>query len=276
MNSYYSTYFQQFNPSLLVASLNVVAPNWGETNCCYDYHKFYYFQDGEATLTIQQNTFHPQKGELYLIPAGVKHTYSHNPKHPVYKYWCHFSINPSDVWHFCYHRDTLFCYPDPDSIIPLFEQLIQTYQAPSMLSAMKQNYLLTKLCYEFFSKVDFPLLLRETKSSFYSSISNYIQEHITEKILLQELADLTHLQKNYFISRFTKEFGSTPIDYINALRLESIARYLHSQPSASISEAAFLYGFQDYRYFTRLFKQRYGITPSSFRMSLQATSPNIN
>lgn len=272
MNSYYSTYFQQFNPRLLIASLNVCAQNWGETNCSYNYHKFYYFQDGEATLTIQQNTFHPQKGELYLIPAGVKHSYSHNPEHPVFKYWCHFSINPSDIWHFCYHPDTLFCRPDPDIMVSLFNQLIQTYQTPSMLAAIEQIYLLTKLCYEFFSKINFQLLLRETKSNFYSTLSSYIREHITEKILVQELADLMHLQKNYFISRFKKEFGSTPIDYINALRLDCIARYLHTQPAASISETALLYGYEDYRYFTRLFKQRYGVTPSYFRKNMEPNS----
>lgn len=268
MTSYYPAYFQQFNPSLLIASLNVCAPNWGETDCCYDYHKFYYFQDGEATLTFQQNTFHPKKGELYLIPAGVKHSYSHNPEHPVYKYWCHFSISPSDVWRFSYHRDTLFCCPDPDIIAPLFEQLIQTYQAPSMLTAIQQIYLLTKLCYEFFSRINFPLLLHETKSNFYSTLNNYILEHITEKIMLTELADLMHLQKNYFISRFKKEFGNTPIDYINALRLDCIARYLHTHPAAGISETALMYGYEDYRYFSRLFKQRYGVTPSSFRKSM--------
>ncbi|WFR58642.1 AraC family transcriptional regulator [Anaerocolumna sp. AGMB13025] len=269
MNSDYSTYFQQFNPSLLVASLNVVAPNWGETECRYDYHKFYYFQAGEATLTINQTIFHPKKGELYLIPAGVTHSYCHNPDQPVYKYWCHFSISPSEVWHFRYHPDTLFCCPDPDCMIPLFEELIKTYQSNSRLASMKILYLLTKLCYEFFRMVDFTLLLGESKSSFYSIVNTYIKEHITEKILLCELADLTHLQKNYFISRFKKEFGSTPIDYINALRLEGVARYLGTQPAAGISEAALQFGFEDYRYFIRLFKQRYGITPSSFRKSIE-------
>ncbi len=271
MNPEYS-HFKPFTPNLLVASLNVCAPNWGEINCCYAYHKFYYFQDGEATLTIQENTFHPQKGDLFLIPAGVQHSYCHNPDYPVYKYWCHFSITPSDVWNFHYHATTIFCHPDSNVVIPIFEQLIQVYQTPSLLSSIQQIYLLTKLCYEFFKEVDFSLMLRKTTSSFYTDISEYIQAHIAEKITLQELSNITHLQKNYFISRFKKEFGTTPIDYINHHRLDRVARYLSTDPVVSINEAALANGYEDYRYFTRLFKQRYGITPSDYRKSLQTFS----
>jgi AraC family transcriptional regulator of arabinose operon len=270
MNASYSSFFQNFNVKLLIASLNVCAPNWGEKDCCYNYHKFYYFQEGDATIQIQQDIYHPKKGELFLIPAGVRHSYSHDPEHPVYKYWCHFSILPSDTWHFNYHRSTIFCTPDPAIVTPLFEQLIHTYQSPSALSTLHQISVLTELCYEFFRNVNYSLLITETKNSFQATINSYLSEHLTEKIGLQELAAITHLQKNYFISKFKKEFGTTPINYINLIRLDRISRHLIENPSAGIIETALSYGFEDYRYFNRLFKQRFGISPSTFRNSFQA------
>ena len=272
MHSYYSL-FQQFSAKLLVANLNVCAPNWGENDCCYDYHKFYYFQDGEATIRIQNDNFHPQKGELFLIPAGVRHSYSHNPEHPVYKYWCHFSIIPSDIWKLNYHRDTISCTPDADIIIPLFKQLILTYQSPSTITTLLQMSVLTQLCYEFFRMVNFSLLISKTNESFQETINTYIIDHLFQKITLQELSDITHIQKNYFISKFKKEFGYTPISYINSVRLDTIARYLAIHPSAGIIETALQHGFEDYRYFTRLFKQRYGISPSAYRSSMHTINP---
>lgn len=270
MNSNYSSFFQQFNVKLLIANLNICPPNWGEKDCCYDYYKFYYFQEGSATIQIQQDIFHPRKGELFLIPAGVRHSYSHDPKHPVYKYWCHFSIIPSDAWSVNYHRDTLSCLPDPNIIIPLFEQIISTYQTPSALSVLHQISVLTELCYEFFRNIDLSLILAETADNFQAAVNTYITGHLTDKIKLQELAGITHLQKHYFISKFKKEFGVTPISYVNTMRLDYISRYLIEHPSAGIIETALLYGFEDYRYFNRLFKQRYGISPSAFRHSFGA------
>lgn len=263
---------KEFSPSLLITSLNVCAPNWGETNCSYNYHKFYYFQGGEATLTVNQDIFYPKKNELYLIPAGVKHTYSHTADNPVYKYWCHFSISPTDVFHLNYNKDSFFICPNPDIVIPLFEQMIKAYNNSSFLASIQQKYLLTKLCYIFFSNTNLHLLINESKSDFNNIVNNYIKEHIANKISLQDLADLTHLQKNYFIAKFKNEFGCTPIDYINTMRLDCIGQYLNAHPDINIGEAALLYGFEDYRYFSRLFKKRYGLTPSSFRSSMDVSA----
>ncbi len=76
----------------LICRLNICAPDWGETDCIYGYHKFYYFLEGEGTIIIQGDEYHPQPGELFLILANTRHSYYHNPRKPVYKYWCHFDV----------------------------------------------------------------------------------------------------------------------------------------------------------------------------------------
>lgn len=268
MYLYPNDLYRKFDTNLLVANYNVCAPNWGEVNCKYDYYKFYYFQDGDCTLQVNQDIFHPQKGELYLIPSRVQHTYSHNPENPVCKYWCHFSIDPFDLWQITYVKECFCCRPDPDIIKPLFEQLVTTYHEPSPLSILVQKSVLTRICYEFFQLIDINRFLRKQDDSFHNTITTYISNHLSDKLTLQELADLTHTQKNYFISKFKKTFGVTPIEYINSLRLEAFLKDLSTYPDISITQLSLNYGFDDYRYFNRLFKQRYGITPSAYRHSL--------
>jgi len=68
-----------------------------------------------------------------------------------------------------------------------------------------------------------------------------------------------HLRK-----MFLSEVGMTMSKYLNYLRLEHAKRILKSD-GGSILTAAELSGFADFRYFSRLFKEKHGMTPSEWR-----------
>lgn len=108
---------------------------------------------------------------------------------------------------------------------------------------------------------------------FYSHISGYVESHLTERITVKEMADTVHLQPGYFIQRFRKSFHTTPVRYVNQMRLENTVRHLTGEPGEGLEEIAWEAGFRDYRHFSRLFKRRYGMTPSAYRRKLQEESP---
>ena len=87
MNGYYAEKLMQADVRLLMGTFNTCPPEWGAEGGCYTFHKFYYFQSGQCRLEIEGDVYHPKPGELYLIPAGKRHSYSHNPQDPVTKYW---------------------------------------------------------------------------------------------------------------------------------------------------------------------------------------------
>ncbi|MEZ0298542.1 MAG: helix-turn-helix transcriptional regulator, partial [Candidatus Methylacidiphilales bacterium] len=65
------------------------------------------------------------------------------------------------------------------------------------------------------------------------------------------------------------KFSITPLSYLNARRLER-ARTQLPNPRLTIAEIAFANGFQDAGYFTRKFRQHYGVPPSQLRRDTPA------
>lgn len=95
---------------------------------------------------------------------------------------------------------------------------------------------------------------------------NYLNEHFTRRITLEELAAAVHRDKSYLIRCFKKETGLTPIAYLLRIRLAH-ARQMLLTSDLSTAEIALQCGFEDASYFTLCFRRHYGITPAAFRQS---------
>jgi len=69
--------------------------------------------------------------------------------------------------------------------------------------------------------------------------------------------------RGYTRQQFKATYGCTPTAYLNRLRVEVSKLYLASS-QRSIAEVAYLCGFRDAKYFTRIFHRLTGMTPSQF------------
>ena len=70
--------------------------------------------------------------------------------------------------------------------------------------------------------------------------------------------------------KFKAGFGMTPANYINSVRLAQAAVMLEmtQKPAGSIGYEV---GFEDVFYFSKLFKQKYGVAPTMYRERMQDT-----
>lgn len=92
----------------------------------------------------------------------------------------------------------------------------------------------------------------------------YIEQHYTEKIRIDTLADISGFSEIHFMNLFKKCMGSSCIDYINNYRLATAATLLKNTEEP-IMNIAFDTGFYNVSYFNRQFKKKCGMTPSAFR-----------
>lgn len=92
----------------------------------------------------------------------------------------------------------------------------------------------------------------------------YMEENAAEKITLAQLADLIHMNPNYFCSYFKKHTGVTPFIQLNSIRIKRAAQLLR-QSEKSVAEIAELCGFESANYFIRKFKEAKGCTPAAYR-----------
>lgn len=89
--------------------------------------------------------------------------------------------------------------------------------------------------------------------------------HFTDPALrMQDLQSDIPINPDYLRRLFRQEHGMAPHEYLTKLRLEHAAHLLRYE-GVSVSEAAFRSGFYDPLYFSRLFHNRMGVTPSKWQ-----------
>lgn len=96
-------------------------------------------------------------------------------------------------------------------------------------------------------------------------IVNYFEDHYNEKISLDQIAENMYLSPFYISKIFKSEIGDTPIRHLINIRLEKARMLLEEGNNSSIQEIAGMVGYDDAYHFSKLFKKRYGISPSQAR-----------
>ena len=92
------------------------------------------------------------------------------------------------------------------------------------------------------------------------------EAHICSPISLTELATLTHHSLSSFKREFKKLYSETPGNYIIRKRTEKVAELLLLSDD-TISNIAFDCGFKSLAHLSRVFRLKYGMSPSVYRLS---------
>jgi AraC-like DNA-binding protein len=103
---------------------------------------------------------------------------------------------------------------------------------------------------------DIPFILKQS--------IKYINENISEKINISDLAKQTRWESQHFNRLFTKYIGITPYKYILIKKMEK-AKVLLTETSIPIVQVSFELGFKSHSNFCSIFKKATGKTPENFR-----------
>ncbi len=105
----------------------------------------------------------------------------------------------------------------------------------------------------------------EQPDSFRERVRNAIEAHLTDPdFSVSELAEEVGLARRTLTRKVKDEFEQTPNDLIRAARLERGAELL-GEDAGTISEVAYAVGFNSLSYFSRRFKEHFGVSPSSYQ-----------
>ncbi len=100
-------------------------------------------------------------------------------------------------------------------------------------------------------------------------VINYVNEHLSERIQLQLLAERVFLHPNYLCALFKKETGGTLVKYVLKRRIEE-AKFFLRYTDNSVADIATFYQFSSQSYFIKRFKEIEGQTPVQYRNSSNA------
>lgn len=102
------------------------------------------------------------------------------------------------------------------------------------------------------------------KASVGQLTMKFIRENFTDKITVKDICAAVGYSKSTVLSAFKREFSTTVNSYLNTLRLERAKKMLDNE-NMSINEIALCCGFSDQSYFSKVFSQVCGLTPTEYR-----------
>lgn len=95
-------------------------------------------------------------------------------------------------------------------------------------------------------------------------ILEYIDAHLSQDIKLADLAALLDMSQFHFSHMFKRSLGMAPYQYLLQQRIER-AKQLLKKSDQSISDIAFLCGFNSHSHLSKQFRQLTGMTPTAYR-----------
>lgn len=154
------------------------------------------------------------------------------------------------------------------------EQMLRVYE---IIAQLEDEYLRRDIGFEIMLRSYFTILVTYLAREFpaheaapfsevtaLSRVMAYLESHFSEAITLDDLVQLSNFSKSSLIRLFRRCLGTTPMSYLNDLRLRK-ARDLLLDSRLSVTEVAFSVGFSDSNYFSRQFRSKYFLSPRQYR-----------
>ena len=215
--------------------------------------------DGETEYTVQGEKYPVKKDDLILFSPNLLRSGITSPQHPWSFISVVFRMELNEEARIYFNKPILIWHNIPDSIRKLFTELRHTWTSKAPLFQVRCKLLVTEiLCDLFLSTMPYQNIPHIKKLEKARTV---IQENFRYDLSVEKLAESIDMSYSNFRRLFHEAYGYSPMQYIMHLRIEN-ARDLLLSGEVNVTEAARLSGFDDIFYFSRVFKNKTGISPS--------------
>ena len=249
-----------------------------------DFSELVIVMNGSANHIVDEEKFYIKKGDVFVISNDTAHGYEDTEDFRIcnimyrseYLLSADYDIKKNAGFHALFvlepyitreqgFRSRLMLkLKDFEKIYTLIDFMHSEYQtkADGWQTLLEENFMtlvvmLSRL-YSFDSSFEKNDIINIAKSI------SYMENHYTENITIDALAEISHYSPRHFTRIFSETFHTTPLNYIIALRINHACSLLR-ESKLTMSEIAFQCGFSDSNYFSRIFKKKTGLTLRQFR-----------
>jgi AraC family transcriptional regulator of arabinose operon len=269
-------HLHRIHADVSMAAYSETAPNWKQESMTTEFHRLFLIMEGECLVNLGERSFHAKPGHLFWIPTGLIHSFGTYGTERLGWYWCHFRANLGDAKMFeLLNLPFIIDVDEPEKVRSLFRSMIDSFKSDKLTRGLRVNAALFELISAYVDRCELAeenLACTETFGKLNDALQ-YIEEHLSENILLEDLAKAVFLHPNYFIGIFKSAIGCSPIQYVNQRKLER-AKQLLADSYLSVAEVSASVGMQNH-YLSRLFKQHTGLSPSRFRQIYRVNARDL-
>lgn len=238
-------------------------PGYHLKRSSYDSILLMYIEKGSCQIFQGDHILNASENQFILLDCYRPHEYAFPMDSSVY--WLHFdgplARNYYDL--ITAGSGTVISHGNPYTIVHEMEKLLNLFRNSEPIRESGVSARITRMLTSL-------LTVRSDVgniSSHTQIIENslaYINEHFSEPLTLEALAENSNMSPFHFTRVFTAETGFTPHQYLIATRINS-AKFLLRTSGISINEVAFSSGFNSESSFCSTFKKWEHTTPGEYR-----------
>ncbi|CAM4063714.1 AraC family transcriptional regulator [Paenibacillus alkaliterrae] len=252
----------------------------------HEHFEIIVMRQGSALFHIDSRPYVVNAGDVVIIPGGSLHVgyalryedihydcivfnaslfneWVHDPVHaqfvaPYLEGRLHFPVKPSEQ-----DDAALSLYPLLDEVVaelvakPPAYQLIVKSKLHSFFTLMSRTFMPGQLA-------DRPSESYSANRDRFKQLIQLVETNFSEKITIEQAAKQVSLNPYHFCKLFKKLTGRTFVEYVNVTRMNEAERLLR-ESNDTITEISAKVGCDNPNYFTKLYKQYKGLTPSGAR-----------
>ncbi|MBD2867478.1 helix-turn-helix transcriptional regulator [Paenibacillus arenilitoris] len=253
----------------------------------HEHFEIIIMREGSAVFHIDSRPYVADTGDVILIPGGGLHVgyalKEENVRYDcivlnasLFNDWVHDPVHAQFVAPYLEGRLRFPVKPaEQDNAVLRYYSLLEeavaelTEKPPAyqLVVKSKLHALFTLLSRTFLErqsggKTSEPYFANRER---FKQLIGWIETCFAEKMSVEQAAKQVSLNPYHFCKLFKKLTGRTFVEYVNVCRMNEAERLLH-ESSDSIAEIASRVGCENANYFTKLYKQYKGMTPSQARI----------
>lgn len=229
--------------------------------------------EGSVILFLEQKSYLLQSGDIYIINRHQVHSLSSKGSnlilaaqiHPDFYRQVDYSLEYLRFEDAVIHEGAIH-----QTLQKLFRQCANCYFQDTPFHALKSSGLMLELLYQLSSNSHCYIASeRESVSAYQNTmrlnrIMDYISQHYTERISLQDLADMEHVT-DYHISHFIqKMLGMSLQEYLSHLRFRH-ALMLIQKTDLKLLDICMESGFSSTRYMNQMFEKHFHCSAKEYK-----------
>lgn len=213
---------------------------------------------GTGNFKTEDALFSVKKGDVLYIPKNLRYSQTSHSETIYAVHFINYSFSAKNTFEILTPDDTEYVENIIHRMYDEWKEKKQGYRYKCTSLFYSLIYYLN--CHAVANTID-----NITTSNKIKKALDYIHVHFrSEEISISSLADMCCVSETYFRKQFKSIYSMSPNQYIINLRLENASQLLQSG-LYTVAEAAEKSGFNDTKYFSRVFKKHFGQSPREFQ-----------
>lgn len=263
------------------ASRPAFAPRWEQ----YDFSQLFFVISGSGVIQTETASYPIRPGMLVYRPAGGRSIYEWTSEHVQYalvSFVCESeTMRLLEGAPFTLYEEESAAFLD---VVRTGAQICENIHGDPYLRGMRLKSGVPEaalsfiyaslerfLCMIYCRRAEIRLLPDESQkmsryaqdTQFVASVRTYLEEHVEERLSMADICTHFWVSQTALSRKFRADTGVSVMDYLTELKIEEAKRRIR-RSALSFTEIAAGLGFSSLNYFTKVFKNKTGYTPTEY------------